>query len=493
MASNLGLTPTDRCLDSSINMQKDEWIHRLSKLLGRSRVLTDSEERQVYSFDASRRRALPDVVVFPQGSDDVRRVMRIASRNRIPVYPRGAGTGMVGGALAKRGGIALVMTSMNRIIEINPVNYTVRIQPGVIVEDLKKAAKSKGLFYPPDPASAKFASIGGTVAVNSGGLNSLKYGVTRDYVLALEVVSARGEALKFGAGTLKSATGYDLMRLLIGSEGTLAVITEITVRLIPHPKRYDTLLALFPDDMAALKAAIGIVSEPLLPCALEFMDETAVYCARKFTGDERLQKACGALLIEFDSLSNDSCASLMGRTREICREAGALDIHDAADADEREALWEVRRSLSPAVYEIAPTKVNEDICVPRSEMAAVIREIKRIARSRGLRVVNFAHAGDGNIHVNFMFDGEDKKKSAAAKDAVKELFAIVVKRGGTLSGEHGVGIAKLPYLGMQLGAKEIGLMRRIKKVFDPDGILNPGKIFHGGKGLGNFESFGKRD
>ena len=459
---------------------KDVDIAELEKILqGTGSLLRSPEELLAYSYDASRGRTPADVVVIPDNAGSVRDIMRFASKRKIPVYPRGSGTGMTGGSLPERGGIALVTTSMNRILDIDTTNLTVRVQPGVILDDLKKAVGEKGLFYPPDPASARFATVGGTVAVNSGGLNSVKYGVTRDYVLSLETVSARGDIMRFGAATRKSVTGYDMVHLLVGSEGTLAVITEIVLKLLPRPSRVETLLAAFPDDMSALRGALDIVREPLVPSALEFMDEAAVQCARSYTGNPFLEGAGGLLLVEFDHTGFHAGKTESGqlvRCREILGNAGMLRIEQTHDPLERERLWEIRRCLSPAVYDFGPTKKNEDICVPRSEMPFVVKEIKRIAGERGIRVVNFAHAGDGNIHVNFMYNGEDEGETARTRNAVEELFRLTISRGGTLSGEHGIGRTKSPFLPLEYGIQERRLMREIKKLFDPDGILNPDKI-----------------
>jgi glycolate oxidase len=452
-------------------------ICELISLLGKDRVCFSPEDLVAYSYDASRGQNQPDVVVLPGDACDVQKILKFASQNKIFVYPRGAGTGMAGGSIPEKGGIALVMTSMNRILDIDRQNFIARVQPGAILHEFKEAVKKQGLFYPPDPASAKFASVGGTVTVNAGGLNSVKYGVTRDYVLALEAVLPNGDILHFGAPTMKSVTGYDMTRLLVGSEGTLAVITEITLRLLPHPRSMITLLATFADDQTALKSARHIIREGLVPCALEFMDETAVHCARIYSGDSFLNQAGGLLLIEFDSLHKTGLDlhDDISCTREILISGGARGIRETADPGEREELWEIRRCLSPAVYEIAPTKLNEDICVPRSEMTSMIREIKGIAKRRGIKAVNFAHAGDGNIHVNFMYDGKDAGQTAHAHQAVEELFRSTLAHRGTLSGEHGIGRTKIPFFSLEYGEGERRIMREVKKLFDPDGILNPGK------------------
>jgi len=461
-------------------MHKEPDIKSLVSLLGEGNVLSSPEDLLSYSYDASRGQAMPDLVVLPTCTEDVQKTLRFASENGICVYPRGAGTGMTGGSIPERGGIALVMTSMNRILGIDTANLTARVEPGVILHEFKETVKAKGLFYPPDPASAKFATIGGTVAVNAGGLNSVKYGVTRDYILALEVVSARGEILRFGAKTMKSKTGYDITRLLVGSEGTLAVITEITLKLLPHPQYAETLVLAFPDDAGALKAALKIISAPLVPSTLEFMDDLAVHCAHLYTGDAFLKGAGGLLLIEFDAVrksAGENVNSEINRAKKIGIREGAIRIRQSADPAEREELWEIRRCISPAIYEVAPNKRNEDICVPRTEIPAMIGEIKRIAKENGIKVVNFAHAGDGNIHVNFMYHESDPVQAAGTHKAVEELFRITIAHGGTLSGEHGIGRTKSAFLSLEVGAAERNIMQQIKAIFDPQAILNPNKIF----------------
>ena len=460
-------------------MGEIEALHILKKELGEKRVLSSPEELLVYSYDASRNRGSPGAVIFPRNSREVSLVLKTASDHGVPVYTRGAGTGMAGGSIPEKRGVALVLTEMNRILDIDTSNLTARVQPGVILNDLKAAVEEKGLFYPPDPASAKFATIGGSVAVNSGGLNSIKYGVTKDYVLSLEAVNVKGEILHFGASTMKSVTGYDMTRLLVGSEGTLAVITEAVLKLIPKPVFRETLVAAFSDDEHALDAAMNIVREPLIPSALEFLDETAVYCAVKFRPREFLENAGGVLLVEFDddSIPPDSRIPDVDIAERLCKEAGAVRLERSADPERREELWEIRRCLSPAVYEIAPTKMNEDICVPRSRLKVVIGEIKRIAREQNIHVVNFAHAGDGNIHVNFMYDGDDPDERERTNRAADRLFRMTIENGGTISGEHGIGITKKKYLSVEYGEEEIRIMRDIRKLFDPAGILNPDKIF----------------
>lgn len=457
-------------------------ISELKKICGGERVSSGMEERIVYSYDASRRRGIPEIVVFPESEEEIRDILLLAADKKCPVYTRGAGTGMTGGSLPQNDGIAMVLTRMNRILEIDEKNLIARVQPGVILKDLKDLAEKKGLFYPPDPASAKMATAGGTVAVNSGGLNGVKYGVTKDYVLSLRAVTGGGEIIHTGAGVLKSVTGYDLTRLLVGSEGTLAVITEILFKLVPLPKKRTTMLAVFSSDEDAVSAASAIISEPLLPCVLEFLDETAVWCAWKYREDEILKNAGGLLLVEFDDIEETSNTPDIQNKRAvgICREKGAVRIEETSDPSLRDKLWEIRRCLSPAVYEVGSAKANEDICVPRDRMSRVISKIKIIAEKHDIRVVNFAHAGDGNIHVNFMYDADDEKQVKEVEPAVRELFEMTIKQGGTLTGEHGIGITKSEFLPLEYGENEVRLMRETKRIFDPAFILNPGKIFTGG-------------
>jgi glycolate oxidase len=448
----------------------------LEQLIGKDRVLSSAEERLVFSYDASRLQFPPDVAALAESQDDVVKIMRFAAERKIPVYPRGAGSGQTGGSVPLKGGIALVLTRMNRILEVDRQNLTARVEPGVVVRDLKKEAERLGLYYPPDPASAEFATIGGTVAECAGGLRGLKYGVTRDYVLQLEVVTMGGAVMHFGAGTMKSVAGYDMIGLLVGSEGTLGVFTEIKLKLIPKPQFFKTLIVIFNSEREALDAALAVVSHPLIPAALEFLDSQTVACAHAYKPVEFLESCGGMLLVEFDGaeVEVDTDAE---RARSIFKNHGAAEILEAIEAEERERLWDIRRSISPALFKIAPSKANEDICVPRSAMPRVLGAIRELEKHYSVKVPVFAHVGDGNLHVNFMYDEANSDEKRRVEEAIKELFSLAVSAGGTLSGEHGIGLTKAAYLGLEFGTLELEMMKRTKRLWDPENLLNPGKIF----------------
>lgn len=448
----------------------------LQRLLGSEKVLVSPEERLVYSYDGSKQRNLPAAVVLPTVTEDIVKTLQFAADQKIPVYPRGAGTSLTGAAVPLYGGIVLAFTKMNRIVRIDVANLTATVEPGVITHELKQAVLRHNLYYPPDPASAEFSTIGGNVAAGAGGLRGLKYGVTGDYVISLEVVRMGGELLHFGAETMKSVTGYDIVKLLVGSEGTLAVFSQITLRLVPKPPCVSTMAVLFDNDATALDVALKIVQKPLMPASLEFMDANAVECAYRFTQKSFLNNVKGLLLIDFDGVESQVQDDVHA-TRELCLAAHAHNIIHASTDEEQKALWEIRRSLSPALYQLAPTKINQDICVPRSTMPQVLREIKNLSARYRLTTVVFAHAGDGNFHVNFMYDEANRDESDRVAAAVGELFTLTIQHHGTLSGEHGIGTTKAPYLHIEYGKNEIALMRQLKSVWDPNNLLNPGKIF----------------
>ncbi|MCD6385452.1 FAD-binding protein [Candidatus Sumerlaeota bacterium] len=449
----------------------------LRQLIGEEKVLTSEEEKVVYSYDASKRKYPPSAIVLPRSRDDIVKVMRFAYEENIPVYPRGSGSGMSGGSLPVYGGIALVFTQMNKIIEIDEVNQSATVEPGVVLSELQHAAGRLNLFYPPDPASAEFASIGGTLAECAGGLRCVKYGVTRDYVLWLEVVRMGGEVLQFGSDAVKSVSGYDILRLLVGSEGTLAVFSKIKVRLLPRPETAYTLLATFSDEITALGAGIELLKNAFVPSALEFIDSLSLQCAYDYSHDQRIKDVRGVLLIEFDGKRAQVEHDCSEAREFLSRRAGALNVEIATDRQSIEALWQIRRYLSPALFQLGPTKYNEDIAVPRSELVATFKAIKELADRHKLTIAVFGHCGDGNLHVNFMFDENNKDEKARVEQAIPELFQMVIQRRGTISGEHGIGIMKLPYLSLEYGEAELRIMREIKSIWDPKNLLNPGKIF----------------
>lgn len=442
-----------------------------------ARLATSFEQRVCYSYDATGKVFLPDAVAFPSDADEVRRTVLLANDLRFPVVPRGAGSGFSGGSLPVRGGIVLSTERMDRILAIDTANLVAVVEPGVVTGTLKEEARRKGLFYPPDPASLKFCTIGGNLAECAGGMCAVKYGVTRDYVLGLEAVLGTGELVRTGVQTAKGVVGYDLTRMLVGSEGTLGIITKATLRLIPHPEAAATLLAYFRTAEDGSRAVASIVAARITPSALELMDRTALDCVRDAAPglDVPAESGC-ALLVEVDG-PPASVAAEADRVEAECRRLGAMSVGRAADAQGRETLWTLRRSISPSLRKVNPVKINEDIVVPRSRLPEMYAFLADLASRTGLKIVTFGHAGDGNIHVNLMLSGTDADESRRADGAVAEVFRKTVAVGGTISGEHGVGIAKAPFLEMEVGPLGVSVMKRLKGCFDPNGILNPGKIF----------------
>jgi glycolate oxidase len=454
-------------------MLKPSVLKELTAILGPSNLFTGPEELVVYSYDATRAAALPHAVARPATAREVSDILLLANCERFPVVPRGAGSGMSGGSVPVRGGLVLSFERMNRIIELDVQNRMAVAEPGVITGDLQREVESRGLFYPPDPASRQFCTLGGNVAECAGGLRAVKYGVTRDYVLGLEVVLPTGEIIATGSRTLKSVAGYDLTRLIIGSEGTLGVVTKITVRLLPLPESVQTLAAFFPDVRSAARAVSGIMAGAVVPRALEFIDSGAIRAVENYLREDVSGGAGAMLLIETDG-ARDAAASEIGILGGICREAGAVMVKRAATSEEQDRLWKFRRTISPALYTIKPKKINEDIVVPPAAIPDILAETRAIAESHDLLIVSFGHAGDGNIHTNIMFDEPERLR---AEDAVKEIFAAVLRLRGSISGEHGIGLYKAKYLPMEAGETSLEIMKKIKRALDPNNILNPGKIF----------------
>lgn len=456
---------------------EERLLKEIKKIVGGENLFTSREKRVCYSYDATNLLYLPDAVVFPGCTEEVAALLRLANRYRFPVVPRGAGTGMTGGSVPVKGGVVIAFARMNRIIEIDEDNLIAVVQPGVINYDLRKEAEKRGLYYPPDPASLKYSTIGGNVAECAGGPHAVKYGVTRDYVLALEVVLPTGEVIRTGARTVKSVVGYDLTRLFVGSEGTLGVITEIVLKLIPLPEAKRTLLAVFPDIRDAARTVSDIIRRRIVPTTLEFMDNNAIRCVEDYLHLGLPVEAGAILLIEVDG-AEDILDSQVHKISNVCRENGASGVEIARDEEEAEKLWLARRSISASIAKLAPTKVNEDIAVPRSKVPDIINGIAEIAEKFDLPIVNFGHAGDGNIHVNIMSDRRDVERMKRAEEAVRDLFRLVLSLGGSISGEHGIGISKAPYMAWETGENVVNLMKSMKRLFDPNGILNPGKLFY---------------
>jgi len=451
-------------------------ISQLREVVGPENISTARAELACVSYDGTAQEYLPEVVVWPSTVEEVCRIMAIAHREKLPVVARGAGSGMTGGALPVMGGLVLAMAKFNRIIDIDQDNQTATVEPGVVTGVLQAEVKRYGLFYPPDPASLKFCTIGGNVAEGSGGPSAVKYGVTRDYVKGLEVVLADGRVIHTGVRTDKGVVGYDLTRLFVGSEGTLGIITKIILRLIPQPKAKRTFLVLM-HSMAEAAALVAKVLSSFTPCTLEFMDRTAIGIVADKLPVTLPAGTAAILLIELDGTAVAVAAEGADLQEFLVGQPGVNLVRQAVDLAEAEALWAARRAISPAAFTLRPHKMGEDVVVPRTRIPDLVACAEGLAQELEVVVFCFGHAGDGNIHVNIMLDRADSRQVANAEIAKQRLFTRVIELGGTLSGEHGVGITKSSYLSMEIDPATLDTMKLIKQALDPENILNPGKIF----------------
>ena len=458
-------------------MVSPELADSIVQVVGERNVLAGSAQRQSYAADALKKGALPDLVVLPASTSEVAGVAGLCHATRTPLVARGAGTGQTGGCVPVRGGIVLSLERMNRILEIDADNLLAVTEPHVRIGDLQAAVERLGLFYPPDPASLMDSVIGGNLAENAGGPRAFKYGTTSHYVLGLEVVLATGEVLRTGSKAVKNVVGYDLTRLIVGSEGTLAIITQAVLRLVPLPPCRATVRVDFEGAEAAVRALNDLLRARVVPATIELIDAESLAAVSAYVGGELAPAGVGAvLLIEVDGHA-PSVAEEAHRVERVCRESGAIDVVRAADSDERERLWRLRRELSPALKAISERKLNNDVVVPRARVPQLLELVGRLRREHGLRIACFGHAGDGNIHVNVMLEPSDPTAAERGERAVRELFEGVVSLEGSISGEHGIGFSKARFLSLELGPGEIALMKRVKQAFDPHGVLNPGKIF----------------
>ncbi len=451
-------------------------IAQLKEIVGKGQVSTEKADLICYSYDATQQKFLPDVVVHPQTSEQISRIMRLANTEKVPVFPRGAGSGFTGGSLPTKGGIVLTTERMDEILEIDEENLVAVVQPGVVTEQFQQAVEKVGLFYPPDPASLKFSTLGGNVAECAGGPRCVKYGVTKDYILGLEVVTPLGDIITTGGPTMKGVVGYDLTKLLCGSEGTLGIITKIVIKLLPLPEAKKTMLVLFDSIDGAARAVSAIVRNKIIPATLEFIDGRTLDCVKQATGLQVPDTARAVLIIEVDG-DREFLDKQARKIADIIQPLGVVETRIAETPEESEALWQIRRSVSASLRKVNPDKYNEDICVPRSKVPEMIRKIDEISDRYGIPIVNFGHAGDGNIHVNIMIDKKVPGEQEKAEKAIKEVFEGTLSLGGTMSGEHGIGIAKAPYIPLEITPETAAYMKTLKKALDPNNILNPGKIF----------------
>jgi glycolate oxidase len=446
----------------------------LERALGPSKVITSPDGCAAYAGDESDQEpVLPDAVVLASSAADIEKAVRAASEAEVPVVPRAAGSGKTGGAVPVAGGVVVATLGMNAIKEISREEQVAVVEPGVLLADLHAAVEAEGLFYPPDPNSLKICSLGGNIAENAGGPRAFKYGVTREYVLGLEAILVDGTRLRTGKRTVKGVTGYDVTALLVGSEGTLAITTEATLRLIARPASVMTLLALFSDVHACGRAVSALIAAGVVPRCLELLDRSTLDAVRA-RGVGVDPRAGAMLIIELDGAPAD-CEVQTERVGEVCSSAGALDVLVAQDEAQRDRIWEARRQLSPTTRAMARFKISEDVVVPRNKIPALLEEVEAISAATGVRMLTYGHAGDGNLHVNLLWSDPDLMPRVEV--ALSRLFHAVVAMRGTLSGEHGIGTSKAEFLALEQSPELIALERRLKAVFDPKGLLNPHKIF----------------
>jgi glycolate oxidase len=455
-------------------------IDRLITIVGQKGVLTTPEDLAVYGYDGTFVEARPDIVVLPETTEQVSQILKLASETHTAIMPRGMGSGLAAASVPfPAGGMVLSLTRMNHILEIDLENLTAKVEAGIITADLQTAVEKVGLFYPPDPSSIRHSTIGGNVACNAGGPRCLKYGVTGDYVLGLTVVLADGRILKTGGKPIKDVTGYDLNGLFTGSEGTLGVVTEVLLHLITKPRFAKTALAEFTSLDDASRTVTAILAVGVVPASLELMDQTALKCIEEAMHLGLNTKIEASLIIETDGSDELTVMREIEACEVICRGNGAFQVKTAQSEAERANLWKARRSISPALARRAPNKLGEDITVPRSAIPEIIRQLRAISEKYGLPIVIFGHAGDGNLHPNILFDKRQPEQWAKVEQMVPEIFMASLALGGTLSGEHGIGLLKRPYMERALGPLSIEVQRKIKQSLDPMDILNPGKMFPG--------------
>ncbi len=456
-------------------MLNEDVLQQFASIVGKDRCKTSKEDLLTYSYDAYVHEFLPDAVLFPRTTQEVSQIMKTASANKVFVTPRGAGSGLMAGALAKQGGIVLCFTMMHRILEINTANRYAVVEPGVVISEFQKAVEKVNLFYPPDPGSATVATMGGAVVMNAGGMRGVKYGVTRDYVLGLEIVLPSGEVMNTGTTTSKDVTGYDLTRLICGSEGTLALVTKIIVRLLPKPKTKRTLQAIYNKIDDAGTTVAKIIEAGIIPATLELMDKTIIKALEDFAHLGLPLDAEALLLMDVDG-DAETVEKQAALVADFCRGQGARDVRVSQSEIENDQLWLARRSAFGAVARMRPTCVIEDATVPVSYLTSAIKKVIEISELNRVQIAVLAHAGDGNLHPLVLCDERDKEEMARVEKAMGEIVDYAMSVGGTLSGEHGIGIAKSKYLKRQLSETSLKVMRAIKKTFDPQGVLNPGSF-----------------
>lgn len=452
------------------------FVTELKALFSANQYYTEPSDCWVYGYDNSRRHALPDAVVFAHNQQDIINIVKLCYEHAISLTCRGRASGTTGAAIPVRGGVVLSLERMQKILKVDPANRLMVVEPGVLNAEVQAAAKEVGFFWPPDPTSSAYCSIGGNLACNASGPRSLKYGSTRDNVLGLTAVTGTGEVIECGVFTSKGVVGYDFTRLLIGQEGTLAVIAQATLKLTPLPQAKRTIRAFYRDAVSAADAVTKIMSQPITPCGCEFIDGNAIQMIRKHANADLPENAGSMLMIEVDG-SEGAMAHDVEIMKNAAQHEGLIDLAVASNSFEAEKLWAIRKSLSQALRSLSPHKINEDVVVPISAIPALLAYTQELAKQYSITIVNFGHAGNGNLHVNLLVDPHDPVQGPQAQEALNLLFDKVVALQGSLSGEHGVGIEKRDYISKELSPTSIALMKKVKSQFDPKGILNPDKLF----------------
>jgi len=474
MVSSRSLITLTEPLTEQMCTLPPKFISQLKQIVGTAAVLSDAADCWPYGYDNSRRHQLPHAVVFPTTHEQVQAIVQLCYGEHIPLTARGRGTGTTGATTPTRGGLVLALERMDRILAIDPDNRSITVEPGVTNQQVQQAAAEHGFFWPPDPTSAAFCTIGGNLAYNSAGPRAVKYGTPRENVLRLRSITGCGEELVTGTYTTKGVVGYDLTRLLIGSEGTLAIITEATLKLTPLPETRRTMQAIYRDITGASAAVSRIMAQPVIPCALEFIDGQAINMIRDYSQVDLPRQAGAMLMIEVDgpAIGIDDATTQI----ETAAKSDALLSFTTATTDATvAALWATRKALSPALRTVAPKKINEDVVVPVSQIPELISGLEQLAVEHDIRIVNFGHAGNGNIHVNLLIDPDDERQMHSAGQCLDQVFDLVLRLQGTLSGEHGVGLVKRDFVDRELGSTALALMQNIKQCFDPANILNPDK------------------
>ena len=453
-----------------------EFIKALQSVLATDQILTDPADVWSYGYDNSRQHAIPDVVVQPLTHEQVHQIVLLCNEHNIALTARGRGTGTTGATVPLHGGVVLSTEKLTRIFKVDPANRYMVVEPGVTNQQVQDAAKEYGFFWPPDPTSSAYCSVGGNLAYNSAGPRTIKYGTPRENVFGLRAVTGKGEEIRTGVYTSKGVVGYDFTRLLIGSEGTLAIITEATLKLTPLAESKRTMQLIYSDIESAAKAVSAIMAQPTTPCALEFIDGNAIDMIRNYSSVTFPDNAGAMLMVEVDGPETQLDYSVAD-IKKASQNDALLEVKIASSKEEVDALWATRKALSPALRNIAPKKINEDVVVPVSNIPVLIRGLEELSTQFNIPIVNFGHAGNGNIHVNLLFDPDNKIQNQNAHQCLDQVFDLVLKLDGTLSGEHGVGIEKRDFVGREIEPVTLALMKRIKQEFDPNMILNPGKMF----------------